>query len=366
MFEQFSPTTKTNWKSQIEKDLKGKPYHDLIWKLNEDLSLEPFYTREEIGFAEPLAQRSDNNWHIAEKIEINDCKVANKVALECLLGGADALELSISRKLADHEIEQLFLDIEVPLIDVHFNFHSSEIDEIQSFAITFQQILQTRGNDVKKVNGSISFPLQDSSTQWLKIKDLLIWVNIHLPRFQILNVNASNAAVVQDQLLHSIQQGVLIIDKLSELGVTLPDIHKNIRFHLAIGKRFFEQIAAIRALKLVWLHVQKAYEILHLEIPPISATFSEKDYDENQNTNMIRATTIALSAALGGVDCLVVMPADLLGETAFQRRIARNVQHLLKMESYIDRVADPAAGAYYIEQLTHEFARQVWEKFRQI
>ena len=100
-------------------------------------------------------------------------------------------------------------------------------------------------------------------------------------------------------------------------------------------------------------------------MPPIIASFASLSLDENENTNMIRATTMALSAVSGGVDTLDVLPSDYRN-SPFGRRIARNVQHLLKMESYMDKVSDPSAGSYYIEQLTETIATKAWEKFQQM
>ena len=77
---------------------------------------------------------------------------------------------------------------------------------------------------------------------------------------------------------------------------------------------------------------------------------------------MIRTMTIAMSAVIGGVNRLTILPADQKAN-AFTTRIARNVQHLLKMESYLDRVIDPSSGSYYIEKLTKLLVEKTWEKF---
>jgi len=75
-----------------------------------------------------------------------------------------------------------------------------------------------------------------------------------------------------------------------------------------------------------------------------------------------------MSAVIGGINRLTVLPANVVVEEAtdFSRRIARNVQHLLKMESHLDIVQDPAAGSYYIEKLTEELAEKAWKKFQSI
>lgn len=75
--------------------------------------------------------------------------------------------------------------------------------------------------------------------------------------------------------------------------------------------------------------------------------------------------TEAMSAALGGVDSMTVVPFDKTYETPdeFSERLARNQQLLLKEESHFDKVVDPAAGSYYIENLTVSIAKQAWELF---
>jgi methylmalonyl-CoA mutase len=84
--------------------------------------------------------------------------------------------------------------------------------------------------------------------------------------------------------------------------------------------------------------------------------------------NILRTTTEAMSSVLGGVDSLTVLPFDLTYEepTAFAERIARNQQILLKGEVHLDKVADPAAGSYYIENLTDSICREAWKLFQEV
>lgn len=85
---------------------------------------------------------------------------------------------------------------------------------------------------------------------------------------------------------------------------------------------------------------------------------------------MIKATTMAMSAILGGANQLVVKPYDEDREhlsnypPQFARRIARNIQHLLKMESGFEQLLDPAAGSHYIEHATIQIADKSWELFK--
>jgi methylmalonyl-CoA mutase len=83
---------------------------------------------------------------------------------------------------------------------------------------------------------------------------------------------------------------------------------------------------------------------------------------------MLRTTTGTMSAVLGGVDSFCVTPFDATYEeaTEFSDRISRNQQLILKEESHFDKVADPAAGSYYIENLTESIATAAWNVFLQI
>jgi methylmalonyl-CoA mutase len=80
---------------------------------------------------------------------------------------------------------------------------------------------------------------------------------------------------------------------------------------------------------------------------------------------MLRTQTEAMSAVLGGVNSLTVLPYDAAFKNSgeFSERIARNQQLLLKEESHFDKVVDPAAGSYYIETLTNKIAEQAWKIF---
>jgi methylmalonyl-CoA mutase len=85
-------------------------------------------------------------------------------------------------------------------------------------------------------------------------------------------------------------------------------------------------------------------------------------------TNMLRTQTEAMSAIIGGTDSLTVQPYDISFRKPdeFSERIARNQQLILKKESYFDKVVDPAAGSYYIENLTNMIAENAWKLFLEI
>jgi methylmalonyl-CoA mutase len=83
---------------------------------------------------------------------------------------------------------------------------------------------------------------------------------------------------------------------------------------------------------------------------------------------MLRTQTEAMSATLGGVNSLTVKAFDSVFRESneFGERIARNQQLLLKEEAHFEKIVDPAAGSYYIENLTSMLAGEAWDLFIEI
>ena len=159
------------------------------------------------------------------------------------------------------------------------------------------------------------------------------------------------------------------LKRLGEEWIPAAVTNQHLQFSVAISTSYFVEIAKIRALKILWANVLNGFGLAEEPLPPIAAHLAAETQTDEQEYNMIKAATQAMSAAIGGASLLYLPPADLLtqGESSpFTRRIARNVQHLLQMESYLDQVVDPAAGSYYIEHLTQRFCEQAWKKFQQI
>ena len=131
------------------------------------------------------------------------------------------------------------------------------------------------------------------------------------------------------------------------------------------------EIAKLRAARLLWAKIVEAYNPKDKESAKLVAhsetnTFNKTIYDPY--VNMLRTQTEAMSAALGGADSITVLPFNAIYEdtTEFSERIARNQQILLKEESHLDKIADAAAGSYYIESLTDSLAEQAWKLFLEV
>lgn len=374
LFGEFTPTSKAAWLARIEKDLRGKPLSDLQFQLEEDITLEPFYHPEDFSESyESLAGKANNIWQIGEYVEAGKMNIANQRALEALNCGATALLFELRHELNEDELSKLLSGIELEYIST--NFGQSFPGKKPSVLLEkFYNYVKSSGKNPANIAGSIDF---DAILDWSEppfdvLANAVQFCSENLPQFRIIEVDGrrfhSGVERTSLELAYILAKGSEYLAQLSERGISPAVANQHLQIAVALSTSYFVEIAKLRALKLLWANLLQAYGA-PVQMPLIEAHFAPESQDNNPNTNMIRAATQALSAVVGGADRLYVLPANAeLGEdsTNFTRRIARNVQHLLQMESHMDKVADAGAGSYYIEKLTDVLAEKVWAKFQEI
>ena len=158
---------------------------------------------------------------------------------------------------------------------------------------------------------------------------------------------------------------------LTEAGVPAQEVATRIKFNMGISTVYFMEIAKFRAARMLWAQIVKQYNpecdcACKMVVNAATTEFTQTVFDSY--VNLLRSQTQAMSAALAGVDSIVVAPFDKAYQTPddFSERIARNQQILLKEESHLDKVTDPAGGSYYIETLTMSIAQEAWKLFLEI
>ena len=165
-----------------------------------------------------------------------------------------------------------------------------------------------------------------------------------------------NGATSVQELAFAIAEGV---DRLAA-SADIDAVASSMTFVFSVGANYFFEIAKFRAARMLWAQAVSAFDPKQtssclMRIHARTALANKSIYDPY--TNLLRCTTEALSAVIGGCDSLDVRPAR------FPNRLARNVQLVLKEETHVDAVADPAGGSYYIEALTDAIAREAWALF---
>ncbi|MDE6637006.1 MAG: methylmalonyl-CoA mutase small subunit, partial [Muribaculaceae bacterium] len=177
-------------------------------------------------------------------------------------------------------------------------------------------------------------------------------------------------AYITQELGYALAWGAEWMTLMTEAGLTPCEVNKRIKFNMGISSNYFMELAKFRAGRMLWAEIVKAYgadeECCKMTVHAVTSEFNMTIYDAH--VNLLRSMTETMSAALAGVDSIETLPFDLVYTTPdeFSERIARNQQHLLREESHLDKVVDPAGGSYYIETLTSSIAAQAWKVFNEV
>ena len=385
LFEEFPPVTTEQWEAVIQKDLKGADYNKkLVWKTAEGFPVKPYYRAEDLKNISWIGVMPDqfpyvrgnkaleNHWLVRQDILVTDVKEANAKALDAIKRGATSIGFKLEYDKAYNPIE----------ISTLLNGIDQKTVEINLFNNKYHLPLLEMLSKVPGIKGSLNYdPLMRYLrrgvwyvTENTDMELAYIMVKAEIPGFHTIGVNShvltnAGATIVQEMAV-SLAIGVEYLDRLTEKGLTIDEIAPKMRFNLAVGQNYFMEMAKMRAYRMLWADIVKAYggkeENAKMHIHACNAELGMSLYDAY--VNMLRSTTGTMSAVLGGVDSFCVTPFDAIFEkpTDFADRIARNQQLILKEESHFDKVADPAAGSYYIENLTDSLAKAAWNLFLQI
>ena len=393
LFSDFPSVSTQEWMDKIMFDLKGADYEKkLVWKTNEGFKVKPFYRQEDLEGLKTTEglpgeypyirgnKKDDNTWYIRQDVRVEEPAEANQKALDLLNKGIDSLGFHIKPKdLSAEYIATLLKDICCDCIEINFTTCQCHSTQLAELLVAY---FKEKGYDPNKLYGSINFdPIgkmlqkgKDVSPIISKAKEL-VEILAEYPHFRCIGVNSlqlNNAgAYIYQELGYALAWGNEYLNRLTEAGVPVNLAAKKIKFNFGISSNYFMEIAKFRAARMLWANIVKAYNpqcecackmIAHAETSSFNLTLFDA------HVNLLRTQTEAMSAAIAGVNSITVTPFDKAYETPndFSERIARNQQLLLKEESHLNRIVDPAGGSYYIENLTVSIAKQAWDLFLQV
>ncbi len=413
LFSEFPPVSTESWEALINNDLKGKDYDKtLIWRTNEGINVRPYYREENLkglGFLGSLPgqfpyvrgnRKSGNAWLIRQDIEVVDLLEANKKAQTILSKGVTSLGFVFKNcfEISVDDLKQLLQGICLEKTEVNFVMACKNATLSKSLVA----FLNDQKADPKEVKASVNFdPIgvftlkgkfcSSETEAFVRAKEVLESATEY-PGIQLIGINGKNfnnagASVVQE-LGFSLAIGSEYLTRLTEYGLNAGAVAPRIRFNFGIGGNYFMELAKLRAARMLWANIVKAYNpkcecgpececddncsdelclcACEMNIHSETSIWNKTIYDPY--VNILRTETEAMSAILGGTDSLTVLPFDVVyGQpTEISERIARNQQAVLKEEAHFDKIADPAAGSYYIESLTASIAEQAWKLFLEI
>lgn len=393
LFSDFPGVSTEAWMEKITADLKGADFEKkLVWKTNEGFKVKPFYRQEDLEGLKTTeglpgqfpylrgTKKDDNTWYVRQDIKVECAKEANAKALDLLNKGVDSLGFNINKKdLCPEYIETLLEGICAECVELNFSTCQGATVTLAGLLVEY---FTKKGYDLAALKGSINYdPMgkmlakgKDMSN-YIATAKVLVEIMAALPKYRCITVNAlelNNAgSYIAQELGYALAWGNEYLNALIEAGVSADDAAKKIKFNFGISSNYFLEIAKFRAARMLWANIVKEYNpacdcackmLAHAE----TSTFNLTLFDAH--VNMLRTQTEAMSAALAGVNSITVSPFDKAYQTPddFSERIARNQQLLLKEECHFDKVVDPAAGSYFIENLTVSIAQQAWNLFLQV
>lgn len=391
LFTQFPPVSYETWKAKVDADLKGVPFEKkLVWRTNEGFSVQPMYRREDIAdfkttdslpgeYPYVRGTRDNNRWLTRQEIIPSDPVEANRVALDVLGKGVDSLGLTIKEPSVD-TLDILLKDIKVEEVELNFTTCPRKTLDLATALVAW-----LKARKLEKVfKGSINYdPLKRAfrhgadidpkavAEETVKLLDTVTDV----PGLRCLSVNSylfNNAGCyIFQELGYALAWGAQWMTLLTEAGVKPAVIAERVKFNMGVSSNYFMEIAKFRAARMLWAQIASQYKPIEkddckMAIHAVTSRFNQTLFDAH--VNLLRSQTEAMSAALAGVDSMTVTPFDTPYKTPdeFSERIARNQQLLLKEESHLDKVADPAGGSYYVETLTVAIAKEAWKLFLEI
>ncbi len=368
-----------DWKEKAEQTLKGKSIDTLTSTTYESIELKPLYSKEDAKDAgwpgSPDLRRGTNPrgyqgqaWRVAQLIHWNNVDdLAVKIA-DSFTKGQTAISFELEEEIsAAASAAAAFAE------DWTFAVNAGKFQE------EFMNSLEAKIGTAKLKGYISSDPVSQMALKGDFKADLRKWgeiISAFSKKHPVLRTVMVDTCIYHNGGANAVQElaaaaagGVFYIEQLRQAGMELNEIFGKMVFKFAVGGNFYMEIAKLRAARLIWNRIGELYGadqtsrgmVMAAETSKFTLTLADP------HVNLLRSGSEAFAAVLGGVDYLHVEPFNSLeGVSPFSERIARNIQLILKEESQLDKVADPAGGSWFIENLTEQLAEKAWELFGKI
>ncbi|WP_078555318.1 acyl-CoA mutase large subunit family protein [Bacillus alkalicellulosilyticus] len=410
-FSEFPIPTYQQWQTKI--GLTQQEFtKQLTTSLYEGIRLQPMYQRQHLSgipylhslpgeypFIRGTKTKKDIPWEISQEIDDSLPEEWNKRAIHALQNGQTSLHIVLSEMTKRASIEygeengtglHLYTidDVEASLhnlsiVDrpVHIYCGATSLPILAMIAA----VVEKETKPIQQIKGCIG---ADPIGEWVErgslpytiktyfdaAKDVLIWKEAHVPDLQTILVRGdvyhNGGASAVEELAFSLTTGIAYLQELTERGISVDKAARAIRFSFSIGSNFFIEIAKLRVARMLWASIVEKFggeeEAQKLFIHARTSAWTKTKDDIY--VNMLRSTTEALAAAIGGADSIHVSRFDEAKKAAtkFSSRMARNTSIILQEETHISTYQDPAGGSWYVERITKELAEKAWLLIQQV
>jgi methylmalonyl-CoA mutase len=405
LLKEFAPPSYEEWRKAVEESLKGADFDKVMnTRTDEGITLKPIYRKEDIADLpflkslpgkSPYVRGSDphrflrSGWLIAQSHTESDPKKLNEEILRELNLGLTAVNIALAHNDSESGLR---LDSQETLakvltgIDLKAAPLFLQLDTCEKVILEWlEQYAKERDIDFTTLEAGVGFDpsgefarkgyLEQSLEEtWQIMLDAVRWAVDKAPLNRLLSIDATvygdaGANSVQE-LAFALSTAIGYIQGLQYSGFEIDQLAALFQVKLSLGPNFFMEIAKIRAFRLIWAEMIRAFggsdASQKVWIHAKTASFDKTLYDAY--VNVLRSATEGFSGVIGGADSLEIGRFDELSgpESEFSSRLARNQQLILKEEAHFGKVIDPAGGCYYIEWLTNELAEKAWSLMQEI
>jgi len=410
---EFPKKTLDDWQNLAEKEMRDQPLEDLSNEMPEGFAVKPLYTANDLegldhleslpGFAPyvrgPRATMyAKRPWTVRQYAGFSTAEESNAFYRRNLEAGQTGL--SVAFDLATHrgydsdhprvvgdvgkagvaidsveDVKILFDGIPLDKMSVSMTMNGAALPIMAMYVVAAEEqgvapekLNGTLQNDILKefmVRNTYIYPPAPSMRI---VSDIIAYTAGNMPRYNSISISGYHmqeaGATCSQELAYTIADGIEYVRAAIDSGLDVDVFAPRLSFFFGIGMNFFMEVAKLRAARLLWSELmaekfapkndRSLMLRTHCQTSGVSLT-ADGPYN-----NIMRVTTQAMAAALGGTQSLHTNSFDeaLALPTDFSASLARNTQLVLQEESGITDVVDPLAGSYYVESLTAELVKE--------
>ena len=241
---------------------------------------------------------------------------------------------------------------------------------------------QKRGCDLNRLSGTIQadilkeymaqkeyiYPIAPSVRI---VRDCITYCARNLRRYNPINISGYHISEAGSSPLHEVAftmaNAVTYVEEVMKTGMAVDEFAPRLAFYFVCQADFFEEIAKFRAARRVYAKLMKERfgarnpESMRLRFHCQTAAASLTK--PQHKVNIIRTTLQALSAVLGGAQSLHTNGMDeaFAIPTEEAMKIALRTQQVIADETNAANVVDPLGGSYFLESLTSQYERRIFE-----
>ncbi|MEM1348404.1 MAG: methylmalonyl-CoA mutase family protein [Myxococcota bacterium] len=390
--EMFSPPDFDTWRELVTSTLKGRGPEQLTRHTLDGLTIAALYTepvpevaRAGLPDASRALDRRQAGWDIRQRHDLGALEdVARWVAAD-MKRGVRSVQLALGSGpdgLAIHHAVHLGDVLASAPLDATPVDLDAGSTAPGALAILLA-LARERGVPGSMLTGSV--PIDPVATLarsgrldapidawWDVLAHCIAWADEHAPWVHLVGADGlimrDAGASAPQELAWSLASGALALRQLHLRGISPARVAPRVIVRAALGRVQFTEIAKLRALRVVWAKLLGALGVEGVEVFVHATSSSVALTQRDPWVNMLRATMQGFVGAVAGADAITLTPFDRAGGLPgdLARRVASNTQVVLEAEAHLGRVADPAAGSWYVDRLTDDIARQAWSIFQDI